>query len=148
MGLRRAASMMSSGLASLGRGEDDHAGLRPAGQAESVALASHVVGPEEMPPRLAVPVYPFDGDGFGRLELQLIRSEDNLLATAFTTRALLVERLGPYQPWLGVASIALLKLLDASAVDGLVIDPAPHLVTALWTREALAVLRKINDVRL
>jgi hypothetical protein len=101
-----------------------------------------------MPERLAVPVFPFDGDGFIRLQLQLIRCGECLLAPGFTSAELLVERLGEFQPWLGVAATSLLRIVNASAIAGLVIDPTPNLIDEVWTMEALMALREINDARL
>lgn len=143
---------IQSGLYDLARDDDDDIadswdGGR-SGSAGASAVSGSIVAAGELPERLAVPIYPFNGGGFRRLQLQLIRCGDSLLASGFTSRELLVERLGQYQPWIGMPGEALLRLVNESSIDGLVLDPAPDLAKAVWTKEALAELRKVNDARL
>lgn len=141
-----------SGLGDLGRTDWDDADYRPQHDlaAEGVAAVcdSAIVAADHLPERLAVPVFPFDGDGFVRVQVQLVRCEQSLVAVGFTSRGLLVERLGEFQPWLGIPSTSLLALLNGSAIGGLVIDPSSAQVDAVWTKEALVALQEINDVRL
>jgi hypothetical protein len=115
---------------------------------EAPAGDGALLGADEVPERLVIPVFPFDGDGFVRLQLQLIRCGDSLLAPGFTRAQLLVERLGEFQPWLSVPGASLVQLVNASAIAGVVIDPASNMVEAVWTREALVALREVNDARL
>ena len=136
-----------SGLFALGRDFEDDVLDEPVIRNRS-SNASAVVVAAEIPDRLAVPAFPVDCDGFARLEIQLIHSGQSLLAFGFTSRELLSERLGEWQPWIGMPGARLVELLDRSEVDGLVIDPAPEIATPLWTREALEALRKVNDVRI
>ena len=148
-GSGRAVRYMRSGLFDLGR-DVDAVSVPPQDLAAQVGGAADdgvVLGADEVAGPLAVPVFPFDGDGFVRLQLQLIRCGESLLAVGFSSRELLVERLGEFQPWLNVPSASLLRLVDASAIDGMVIDPAPDLARPVWTREALEALREVNRVR-
>jgi hypothetical protein len=97
---------------------------------------------------VVVPAFPFDGDGFGRVQIQLIARADGFLAMAFTSAELLRARLGEFQPWLSTSGAALLALLDDSVVDAVLLDPDPDVVAQMWTSDALEALKEINDGRL
>jgi hypothetical protein len=124
-------------------GGDDRAG---AGLPEP----SNLLAPSEIPETLVVPGFPIDGDGFIRLQLQLLRTDDgHLLLVGFSSRDLLVAAMGEHQPWVQLAGTSARDLAGATAVAGLVIDPPPTLMSsAVWTEGALAALKEINDVRL
>ena len=140
-----------SGLADLGRPRgDDGADRSWDDGVRSVALTgnSSVLAVDDLPGELVVPVFPFDGDGFVRIQIQLVRNGERLLAAGFTSQALLVERLGEFQPWLRMAGDAFFALLGTHRIDGLIIDPLPAQVGPVWTQEALSALDEANDVRL
>lgn len=103
--------------------------------------------PSDIAAEIFVPAFPINNGGVARVELQLCRRGESTLIIGFTSLALLVERMGDYQPWIMAPMRELLALVSKYDVDGMVVDPVEGVVSVDWNMSSLESLNKVNNVR-
>ena len=124
----------------------DSAPDRPAPAPDSAAAAAaavripSAVGPDVLfvPAHLQHP--PPDAPPGSRAEtvFELLGTPDGAVPVAFTTLDLLVDRLGPAQPWAAVPAEELVRVMDRLGIGPVHLDPAVDPRARRWTAADLS----------
>jgi hypothetical protein len=97
----------------------------------------------EIDPALFVPARPQFDDSQGDIAVELFQlATGQPVVMAFSSAEILVDRLGPYQPWLCLPGETIVSMSGGI----LLVDPSRDVVQPMWTEERLNALKDaVND---
>lgn len=124
--------------------------LKPPSEArrrhESRAIEEQRVGErlDSLPKIIFVPAHPALDKPLGAIEIELftLKAASEVIAVAFSTSHLLVDRLGDAQPWIATDSLNFQRSVIRAGVAGIVVDPIERVIRPRWSRSTLTTFAK------